>query len=150
MAQPENTNSKQKSLLEIITCSSGTRQDVQNQLRFVAWCAGWGIFFLTSNWVLKSDYEFSAPVAWFIAFIPSVFGIGAVLAYMKFLRMADELMRKIQLEGLAVGFGVGLIFGLGYQVLEKAGAPHLEIDDLALVLMGGWMLGQVVATRRYR
>lgn len=150
MNQPENTNSKRKTLLEVITCSSGTPQDVQNQLRFVAWCAGWGAFFLASNWALQSDYEFSAPVAWFIAVVPGVFGIGAVLAYMKFLRMADELMQKIQLEGLAVGFGIGLIFGLGYQVLEKAGAPHLEIDDLALVLMGGWMLGQIVATRRYR
>jgi hypothetical protein len=108
------------------------------------------MFFLASNRALKADYAFSTPVAWFIAFVPSVFGIGAVLAYMKFLCMADELMQKIQLEGLAVGFGVGLIFGLGYQVVEKAGAPHLENDDLALVLMGGWMLGQFVATMRYR
>ena len=30
-------------------------------------------------------------------------------SYIRFLRVADELLRKIQLEGFALGFGLGAV-----------------------------------------
>ena len=64
--------------------------------------------------------------------------------------MADELIQKIQMEGLAVGFGVGVIFTLAYQTLEYVGAPKVELNDVLLVLIVGWMLGQIIAAWRYK
>ena len=58
-----------------------------------------------------------AAAAWSVAILPDALGIGALLAYVRFLQRADELMQRIQLEGLALGFGVGVVFATGYQLL---------------------------------
>lgn len=150
MINNQNSSGERRTWWETMKSCSGTKADRRNQYVFVAWCFVWALVFLGSSWTLKSDYPLSAPLEWIVALVPNAFGIGAVLAYMTFLRNADELIQKIQMEGLAFGFGIGLIFGLGYQLLEKAGAPRLAVDEMGLVLIGGWMLGQVLATGRYR
>jgi hypothetical protein len=150
MADLQNTDSKLKSLLDSIICSSGTAQDRRNQYQFVGWCLAWAVLFTAGNQLLKSGYELAAPLKWLVAIVPILVGFAAILSYRKFLRMADELMQKIQLEGLAAGFGIGVVFALSYQILERAGAPRLQVDDLALVLIGGWMAGLTLATWRYR
>jgi hypothetical protein len=150
MVDTEKGLEKRRSLLERLTCHSGTAQDRRNQYLFIAWCMVWAIVFTISNQVLKSGPQISVALKMFIAIVPIALGIGAVFAYTKFLRQADELIRKMQIDGLAFGFGVGIVFTLCYQVLERAGAPHLEIDDAAVVMMGGWMLGQVIAFWRYK
>lgn len=145
-----NDIQKRRSWWETMRSCSGTKADRRNQYWFVAWCFVWAVVFVGSSWALKSDYEFATPTNWIIALIPNLFGIGVVLAYVNFLRRADELIQKIQMEGLALGFGIGLFFGLGYQLLERAGAPPLAVDDMGLVLIGGWVLGQIIAAKRYR
>lgn len=150
MVAADDDKPRTKSFFETITCHSGTALDRRNQYVFVAWCFAWAVIFTASNWLLKSDYALSATAAWLAAIVPNLIGIGMVLAYLKFLRQADELIRKMQVEGLAMGFGVGILFALGYQVFERAGAPHLELDDLAVIMMAGWMAGQLVAYWRYR
>ena len=69
---------------------------------------------------------------------------------MRFLRMTDELQRRIQIEGLAVGFGVGWIFAIGYLVMQSAGAPALPVTAMILVMTGGWIVGNLLAIRHYR
>ena len=145
-----HSKSHSRSIWEIICSSSGTATDRRNQMRFVGWCLAWAITFVAGTWLLKSEYEFSPSARWAIALIPNAIGVMTVLSYMKFLRMADELMQKIQMKGLAFGFGAGVIFALGYQIMEHAGAPQAGINDALLVLTIGWMLGQIIATWRYR
>jgi len=74
---------------------------------------------------------------------------GAVLAFIRFLREADELLRKIQLEALGVAFGAGAVFTLGYRLCERIGAPRLDVSDGYLVMMIFWTLGQYLGYRRY-
>ena len=150
MTEPGNDAPPTESFWKTIACASGTARDRHNQYRFVGWCLAWAVLFTIGNRWLRSDPEMAGPLAWTIALVPSLVGAGAVWAYLRFLRMADELMQKMQLEGLAIGFGAGVIFALSYDIFEEAGAPHLEIDDLLLVLMGGWMIGQMVAFWRYK
>ena len=150
MTELKNETSGPESFWKTIACASGTPQDRRNQYHFVGWCLAWAVLFTVGNRLLKSDLDIAGPLAWTIALVPSLVGIGAVWAYMRFLRMADELIQKMQLEGLAFGFGAGVIFALGYDIFEEAGAPHLEIDDLLLVLIGGWMIGQMIAFWRYK
>ena len=77
-------------------------------------------------------------------------GVVACARYVRFLRRADELLRQIQLEGLALGFGAGMVFMFGYALAERAGAPPLDVADPLLPMAGCWVLGQWLATRRYR
>jgi predicted transcriptional regulator len=52
----------------------------------------------------------------------AVLGIATVLAYRRFLEGTDELRRKIEVEALAMAFGVGMVSGLSYWLLTIGGA----------------------------
>ncbi len=131
-------------------CGTGTATDRRNNRFFTYWCIAWAVTLIGATWLIKNVDAVSGIGAWMIALVPNVFALGALTAYMRFLRMADELQRRIQVEGLAVGFGVGWIFAIGYQVMEAAGAPELPITAMILVMTGGWVLGTFLAIGRYR
>jgi hypothetical protein len=63
--------------------------------------------------------------------------------------MADELLQKVQFESLAFGFGCGVIAGLGYPLLERAGAPAFP-ELMLLAMMFGWAGRQVWSLNQYR
>lgn len=70
-------------------------------------------------------------------------------AYIGFLRNADELLRKVQLEGLAMAFAAGTVFMVGYRLSERLGARRLDINDPLLVMVVAWGIGQWFGWRRY-
>ncbi len=150
MTNIHNSNTDRRSWWKLIKSCSGTELDRRNQYRFIAWLMAWAVSFLAATWTLQANLGLSSPVSWLVAVAPNVFGIGALFAYLRFLRMADELLRKIQLEGLALGFGAGVVFAVGYQLLDRAGAPQLQVSDPVVVMMVGWALGQLLGMRRYR
>ena len=133
----------------IVKACSGTAADRRNQYWFLGWMFAWAVSFVAATWVLKV-VELQGVAAWLVAGGPAVFSVGALLAYLKFLRMADEFIRHMQMEGLALGFGVGVVFAMGYQVLEYAGAPQVQLSDLAALMMFAWAGGQLLAMGRYR
>lgn len=143
-------DSERLSWWQLIKQCSGTAADRRNQYRFLAWTLLWAIAFLAATWVLRSDFGLAQPLAFAVALIPTGFGIGAVFAYLRFLRMADELVRQIQLQGIAFAFGVSFIFAMGYQLFEHAGAPVMSVSDFVLVMSVGWIVGQLLAIGRYR
>jgi hypothetical protein len=72
-----------------------------------------------------------------------------LVAYVAFLRDADELQRKIQVEALALGFGAGLVAMHGYRLLERAGMARLDVNDLGIVMVVAFVTGIVFGRRRY-
>ncbi len=127
-----------------------TETDRRNSNRFALWTLAWAVSFIAASSALKHLPGLPSAAAWAIAAAPSLLGVTAILAYLRFLRQADELQRRIQLEGLAFGFGVGAVFAIGYQLFELAGAPRFSLTDGALVMFLSWTLGQFLAQRRYR
>jgi hypothetical protein len=73
----------------------------------------------------------------------------AIRSYLRFLHGADELLRRIQTEALALGFAAGAVFSLLYPLLEDLGAPDLGTHATPLVLMLGWGLGSWLGERRF-
>jgi hypothetical protein len=127
-----------------------TDTDRRNSNRFTGWAMAWAVSFVGATLVLTAGLVPGGAASWAVALAPNVLGLAALLAYVRFLRQVDELMRKIQLEGLAVGFGVGVAFASGYRLLERAGAPDLDVNDVVLVMLLAWVVGQLLALRRYR
>ncbi len=133
----------------------GTAADRRNQVRFVAWSFAWMLGFTAAAQTLKGNLsglglEVDGWAAWVVAVLPNVLAVGTVLAYVRFLRMADELTRLVQLQGLAVGWGATVVFLLNWELLEAAGAPSLDAGDALMVPIFGWAFGQLYFGRRYR
>ena len=110
----------------------------------------WATVFVGSTRLLESESGPTGFAAWVIAGFCAALGLVALAMYRRFLLDADELTRKIQLEGLAFGFGAGLLFSLTYELFNDAGAPDVSMTQAGTVLIVGYMAGVLRATRQYR
>lgn len=131
-------------------CRGATARDRRNNRRLNAWLFAWAVAFVGATWALVEWPERLGALGWLVAVVPTVLGVAALLAYVRFLRQADELLRRISLEGLALGFGCGWLFMTGWRLLEHAGAPKLDVDDGLLVMIVAFVAGQWLGWKRYQ
>lgn len=137
------------SLKDLCQYNFGTQKDRQNQKLFLYWTIVCAISLLAAAWLLKGDY-ISVPFSWLVAIVPSILGVICMFMFLRFLREADEMMRKIELEGLALGFGVGVLFLIGYPLLEQVGLPPISSQKTGAVMLFAWVFGHIVARRRFQ
>lgn len=146
----ENETQEGGLLRRLQACEGGlTPRDRRNQRYFLGFMFAWALSFVATVFLLKHEWITSFAASTALAATPTVLGILALLAWLKFLKAADELTRRIQLQGLAIGFGAGTIYAIGYPVFEIAGWPELPDSTTAAILMGGWGIGTLIAHRRY-
>ena len=136
-----------------------TGRDARNMLHF----AGWFVLTVFSREAVNfTELQVGVPavLAWGLALAPALPAFLAVMAYRKFLREADEMIRHIHITGLAVGCGAAFFVSMALQVPLSYGDPFPYKDVLAaavvhktLVFMAmivGWVHGQRLATRRVK
>ena len=131
-------------------CSSlYTERDARHLKVFNFWLmAGMGCFFAAT--VLLSEKIIDrGPLAYALCIATVVLMSGATRAYVIFLRGADELVRKIQVEALSMSFGAAAIFMIGWRLAERLGAPRLDVDDPFIIMVIVWGVGQWAGYRRY-
>lgn len=126
-----------------------TRRDARNERRFNAWTFSSGLAYIgaTAAWRWRSSVP--GALAWLLTSAALLLAIQAIRSYLVFLREADELLRRIQTEALALGFGAGAVFSLFYPLLESLGAPRLDPLATTVVMMLSWSAGSWLGTRRY-
>ena len=93
--------------------------------------------------------HFPAPIAMLVALLPLAVGAVVIWTYVRFVRQADDLQKAIQLGGLAVGFGVCVVFTLAYPPLEQLGLPPLQPNHFAAVGVLAYMLATAIYSIRY-
>lgn len=79
-------------------------------------------------------------------------GLGMIRANVQHLDTLDELMRRIQLEAMALALGVGIVVGLSYSLLDTTDmiAGDAEIGFLVMLIGITYMVSTLVSYRRYR
>ena len=93
------------------------------------------------------------PQAWWrfpVALAPMVPAAFILVAFLRFFRRMDELQRRVHLEAFAFAFGASALLTFGYGFLENVGFPHLAWFWVWPVMAAMWILGSLIATRRYR
>jgi hypothetical protein len=135
-------------------CGGGfyTARDARNQRRFTLWMLAAALVYLGAAAAIR--WRTSLPGAlswlpWLLTSLAWLLALQAIRRYVIFLRAADELLRRIQTEALALGFGAGAVVSMLYPLLEKLGAPKLGGTAAALVMMLAWSAGTWLGTRRY-
>jgi hypothetical protein len=127
-----------------------TEADDRNIKVFALWCFLWAAGFVLVVYLVKHFPEVLGPISWALAPVPIVLGWPVMRAFLRYLREADEFTRKVQLEGIAMGFGAGLLFGMGYYTLQQFGAPPLPIIAAIVPMVFGWAFGSLLVASRYR
>ncbi len=126
----------------------GTATDQANGRRLNLWSVAWGLSIVAASWLLTS-FELPMVLTVIIVAAPNVVMAMTLRIYMQYLEMADELLQRIQIEGLAIGFGISWLGALAYLVANVAGAPELSMTLVVLLLTAAWMAGNIIAIRRY-
>ena len=131
------------------SCSSlFTPRDGQNYRVFMWWMTGAMVSFVAATFLIDGNFIPSA-VGWALTVISVALMVVSMRSYISFLRQADELLRKVHLEALAFAFGAGVVAMMGYRLCERLGAPKLDVNDAALVMLLCWVGGQWLGSRRY-
>ena len=127
-----------------------TERDRRNQRQALIWMFAWVVSWVAASIAIKEGLVAPGWPATLLAVLSTLLGVVMILVFIKFLRQADELLRKIQVEALALGFGAGYVGAITYNLLEKAGAVvHPDPADLTLIMVIVYALGVVISTRRY-
>jgi len=125
-----------------------TPRDTQNYKVFTAWMIAASIDFAAATILI--DGKFIPSIAgWALTAAAIVLMLFTIRAYISFLRQADELLRKVHLDALALAFGMGVVVMMGYRLCERLGAPKMDVNDPLLVMMLVWIGAQLVFARRY-
>lgn len=132
-----------------ILCDDLRPEDKANGNRFTAWTLIAAVVYVLGTFLLRKGIVGTGLPAIAVALLCMLPALGVVRAYRRFLREADELVRQIHLQGLGYGLAAGVVFSMGWRLLELAGAPTLDVSDGAVVMMLAWSLGQVLARRKY-
>ncbi len=85
------------------------------------------------------------PVA-LLPMIPAFFG---VLAVVRLIDRSDELQRRIMLSALSFAFGGTFVVTFSYGLLQNVGLPALNWMWVWPVMAVLWIVGGVLAQRRY-
>ena len=127
----------------------GTDRDRVNQRRMVISGMAWMGTWLALIYVIGRDWlsGFAATAA---SVVPLALGVGMIIAYRRYLGETDELRRKIEVDALALAFGVGLVGAFSYVLLERAGTvARADPMQLVMLMVATYVIGVVLGHRRY-
>lgn len=75
--------------------------------------------------------------------------VWIVVSVARYLREADELQGKILLESLGIGFAGGSLITFTWGLMQAVGAPDVNWTMVFPVFAICWLVGRLVAGRRY-
>jgi hypothetical protein len=130
------------------TCRNATERDRRNARRATWWLFAWAVSYVAVKFGLVKGVVPEGALSVLAVTVPIVLGLIAVLGYVRLVRQADELQRKIQLEAMALGFGGAFLGNFGLDLLERVGVP-VSGGDLFVVAAAFYILGIILGARRY-
>jgi len=96
------------------------------------------------------DQGLQAPWDTLTALMPTLPGFYLLYAVGSAISSLDERQRRIQLEGLAVGFGIALVSAFSLGMLATTISFPSRWIYVTLLLVVSWGMGKVVAVVRHR
>ena len=127
------------------------RRTNRNGIVFAVWICLFGASFLGGHWLLRATGwmpEGALGVGY--SLLPLIPGLIAFRAYLRLFREADELIRKVLIEGPLFGVGAVMLFWGAIQLPEHVWLHKVPADTVISVMMIAWSAGTIWAAWRYR
>lgn len=127
-----------------------TKQETKPHLSLAVAIAALILSIIFISWLLKKQ-EFSVPIRLGMALVPVAIYVYCLVGYLRLIRLADELQRRIHLEALAIAFPSTVVAVFASEYLRKAGfIDQLKPDYVLMSMLTLWALGFFIAWRRYQ
>lgn len=112
----------------------------------------WLVSYFAVRLILESNTEMSGSTRLAISFLPTPLFAWFLWRFIRGIRSADELERRIQLESLAVAFPVGLLLLTTLGLVQRAVTLNFEdwsYNHVWPMFVLFYFIGMLVARRRY-
>ena len=129
-----------------------TARNKKNTVRLAFWTAAWTASMALATFGPVFLWYFNSTLT-FAGFLLNLgLGFGMIHANKIHLNGLDEMHQKIQLEGMALSLGVGLVCGLSYSLLDTTNLIPFDAEISHLVILMGltYLVGVILGQRRYR
>lgn len=111
---------------------------VRHSVRIIGASVLYALSLVASAWVLRTASGLSQPVQLILALAPLIPGALMLWAHIRQIGDMDELMRKVQLNSLAIAAGGAAFLTIGYGSLEMTGFPKLSMFYVAPLIVVIW------------
>lgn len=137
---------------------SATRSDdwatsnKRNTVRLRYWTFAWVATMAVAAFGPKTIWDFATLPTILGVLVNLAVGFGMIAAHKRYLQGLDELHQKIFLDAGALTLGVGLVCGLGYELLEdiKLISFEPEISHLVMLMCLTFLAGLIFGHRKYQ
>ena len=132
-------------------CGELTQRDRRNLRWYLSALLGWAIAFTLGTFLIATGRVKADAAGAAVALLPSLVAVVPAMAFLRFLREADELQRLIELQALALGVGAAFIVFPCVQLLERLGFTLAAWHDVVpMVFIATYSISAVLGHRRYR
>jgi hypothetical protein len=124
----------------------------RNTTRLKIWTTAWVLSTALAAFGPKLIWDFHTGLTILGVVIYLAVGYGMIVASKRQVEGLDEMQRKIFLDAGALTLGVGLVCGLGYDLLEdiKLITFEPEISHLVILMCLTFLTGQIMGHRKYQ
>ena len=120
-------------------------------IRLLLWSIVWvGSLILVDKAILYG-WHTSQVISAGGVLLNAALGLCVIWTFLRYLRLMDEMQRKIQLQALAFAMGIGLVGSHSYSLLVTAGfVTDPEVSDIILLMTGTYVAGLAIGQFRHR
>lgn len=125
---------------------------IKHTARLAAWTLAWVLSTALVAFGPKFLWDYDLTLSTLALILNVIFGAFMIFANRNYLKSVDEMQQKIQLNAMAIALGVGLVFGIAYDLMEdiKLISFEPEISHLVMVMAIAYMVSIVVSNRNYK
>ena len=126
-------------------------QTKKNTKNLAFWTMAWTLSMAFATFGPKFIWESENVMTVIGVILNALLGVGMILANVRHLNGLDDLQKKIQLEGMAIALGVGIVGGLSYTLLDTTNliSQDAEISYLVILIGLTYLISVLIGQKRY-
>jgi hypothetical protein len=109
------------------------RRDRRNAATVLIWTAIWAFAITTTMRTIRAGYA-EGDLAWGLVALTAVITVATLAAYVRFIRDADEMIRRVYVNALAFGFAAGVVFSAANGIASAMGGPAYGTNEMVVVM----------------
>ena len=124
----------------------------KNTLKLGIWTGAWTLSMALASFGPKFIWDGNVSLTIMGILISTGFGVGMIIANIKYLNGLDEMQRKIHMDAMGLALGVGVVGGLSYALLDTTNviAQDAEIAFLVIIISLTYLISMVIGVNRYK
>ncbi len=124
----------------------------KNTKNLALWTLAWVLSMAIATFGPEFLWEGESILTVTAIILNALLGVGLILANIRHLNSLDDLQKKIQLEGMAMALGVGVVGGLSYSLLDTTNIimQDAEISFLVILMSLTYLVSVLLGQKRYK